>query len=196
MRIIEAEKDGTLYKTKANNIDCSAQSEHELPAPLAKIGDPKWGWQFVRHWSSSDYETVNGFIVTKDGGVLEIRNDFYETASAKTTLTLDPNSKYEFAVEIRMIGYERYPQDAIDYPQQRTGGAFPLYDSYSEKYGKVIKMGPPKVSTNEWTKRTWVVYTADAQNYELELINGGTGGNCKGIACFRKLAYKKLDTKE
>jgi hypothetical protein len=91
-----------------------------------------------------------------------------------------------------MIGFERYPQDMIDYPQQRTSGAFPLYDSYSAEYGKIIKLGPPKISASEWTKRTWYICTTDVSSYELELQNGVKGNACKGIACFRNLTYAKV----
>ena len=189
--IISAEKEGTLERVLRGIGGTAPIVQVQPSVDIVKISDPSWSWKFARIWSSTGQSTENGFLFSVDNSTLEIRNEFYEIAAAKTILTLDPNSKYEFGVEIRMLWLERCPKDIINHPAY-TGGAFPVYDTYDSEKDKIVKMGPHAVTTEGWVQRIWNVHTNDAQNYELELRNGGICAVSKGVALFRNLTYMKL----
>lgn len=184
------EKGFTITKDDATRRK-TQDGEPVLTPSVIKIGDDSWNWQFIRYWAADLQKTEDGFFVSKNRTTLIIRNDHYEIAGAKTILTLEPNSRYDFCVEIRMTDFERYPSDIIKYPAQ-SGGAFPFFDSFSEEAGKILKLGPRKVTTSEWQEARWPVQTDDTQLYELDLRNGILGNACKGTAWFRNLSYVKV----
>jgi hypothetical protein len=147
-------------------------------------------WQFEQRFQSTSASTASEIELTDGGTTLVLHNDFYENRCVKTQLTLEPDSVYDFTVDVRMEGYERYPKDAETHPEV-TAGAGAAYQSYYSKDGKVYWWGN-SYNEEKWTRIRWKVHTSNEKRaYEILLENGGTWKACKGTAYFRNLTYKK-----
>jgi hypothetical protein len=148
-------------------------------------------WQFEQRFQSPSASTASEIELADDGTTLVIRNDFYEIRKAKTQLTLEPDSVYDFAVDVRMEGYEHYPKDAEAHPEI-TAGAHAIYESFYSKNEKVCWFGN-SYNEEKWARIRWTVHTSnEKRTYALILENGGgIFSACKGTAYFRNLTYKK-----
>lgn len=189
--ILEAQGSGRLkaiLNNRATPPELSSLSE--TADPVIEIGSSIWDWQFIRYLPLKKARADDSFFISSSRRIMLIHNEYQGVACAKTTLTLEPNSKYVFSVDIRMTGFE-HSKDG-EAPSQHSCGAYPLFDSYRDEYGKILKMGPPKISADDWTEVFWHVYTTDVCTYELELYNGSIGNTCKGTAWFRDLMYERI----
>ena len=178
----------TLYKFLAETFIYAVKQKNEPYKPIFSVFSGMH-WEFERVWSSDiNMKTDDGFSLSEGGKTLLIRNDYYEIAGASCQLQLDTHSEYGFSVDVKMTGFERYPKDIIDHPNQ-TGGAGPIYQC--AKGDEIVAYSTVKQTLPDWKTVYWIVTTNSCTSYILHLRNGEGGNACKGTAYFKNLVYKK-----